>query len=184
MSASRTDIRQDEGKAERVPRAARIRALGVLLFAAVAIGGCFRYVVVQPATLRDGENVQVRISDPAATRLISEFGMFTGQLEGQYAHEGPDSLSISVLISRDYRGMSLDQVRQRLFLGRSEVIEVRRRQLSRARTAVATVGVLVGFAGLVAAVIQEGDPNPNDDDPPPPPPGGSRYRVLIRIPIR
>jgi hypothetical protein len=140
--------------------------------------------VVPPAAVRDGENVQVRISEPAATRLVSEFGMFTGELEGQFAQEGLDSVSVSVLISRDYRGMSLDQVRQRLFLGRSEVIEVRRRQLSRVRTAIAAVGVLAGFAGLVAAVVQEGDPNPHDDDPPPPPPGGSRFPVLIRIPIR
>jgi hypothetical protein len=128
--------------------------------------------------------VQVRISDTAATRLVSEFGMFTGELEGQFREEGPDSLSIAVLISRDYRGMSLDQVRQRLFLGRSEVIELRRRELSRFRTAAATVGAIAGFVALVRAVIQEGDPNPNDDDPPPPPPGGSRYRALIRIPIR
>jgi hypothetical protein len=154
-----------------------------LLFA-LASTGCFRYVAVEPAAVRPGENVQVRLSDSAATRLVSEFGMFTGELEGQFAQEGPDSLSISVLISRDYRGMSLNQVRQRLFLGRSEVIEMRRRQLSRARTVIATAGVVVGFAALVAAVTQEGDPNPRDDDPPPPPPGGSRLRALIRIPIR
>jgi hypothetical protein len=116
--------------------------------------------------------------------LVSEFGTYTGQLEGQFAQEGPDSVSISVLISRDYRGMSLDQVRQRLFLGRSEVMEVRRRQLSRTRTVLATAGIVAGFAALVRAVIQEGDPNPNDDNPPPPPPGGSRYPALIRIPIR
>jgi hypothetical protein len=159
-----------------------VRALGALLFAALS-SGCFRYVVVEPAAVRQGENVQVRITDAAASRLVSEFGMFTGELEGQFAQEGPDSLSVAVLINRDYRGMSLDQVRQRLFLGRSEVIEVRRRQLSRMRTVAATAGLVAGFVVLVRAIVQEGDPNPGDDDPPPPPPGGSRF-PLIRIPIR
>jgi hypothetical protein len=146
--------------------------------------GCFQYVAVPPNAVRAGEDVQVRISEAAAARLVPEFGMYTGQLEGQLAAEGPDSLSVSVLISRDYRGMSLDQVRQRLFLGRSEVIEIKRRKLSPVRTALATAGVLAGFVVVVRAVIQEGDPNPKDDDPPPPPPGEFRFRSLIRIPIR
>jgi hypothetical protein len=138
-------------------------------------------VPIQPTAVREGEEVQVRISPTATARLLPEFGIFTEQLEGQLAEEGPDSVSLTVMISRDYRGTSLNQIRQTMFLGRGEVVEVRRRQLSRVRTAIATAGVLAGFGVLVKAVTQEGDPNPNPIDPPPPPPSGY---VGFRIPFR
>jgi hypothetical protein len=146
----------------------------------VGVPGCYKYVPIQPADARQSEEVRVRITESAATRLVKEFGAYTGQLEGQLAEQGRDSLSVSVAIGRAYRGMALENARQTLFLGRSEITEVRRRQLSRGRTALAAAGILAGFAALVNTVVQLGDDNPSDDNPPQPPPPG----VSIRIPFR
>ena len=143
--------------------------------------GCYRYTPVDPATVRANEEVRVRVTESAAQRLVSDFGIFTAQLEGQFALEGTDSASVSVAIGRMYQGMALENVRQTLFLGRSEIVDVRRRELSRNRTALAAVGALAGFVALVGTVTQLCDENPPDDGPPPPPPA---RRLYFTIPIR
>lgn len=128
------------------------------------------------------EQVRVRVTETAATRLVREFGAYTTLLDGQFSHERADSVSVSVLIGRAYQGVSLESMRQTLFLARHELVEVRRRQLSRVRTAVASAAVMGAFALLVKSVVQEGDPNDNTEPPPPPPPGG--VRATLRIPFR
>ena len=143
--------------------------------------GCYRYTPVDPATVRANEEVRVRVTESAAQRLVKNFGIYTAQLEGQFALEGTDSASVSVAIGRMYQGMALENVRQTLFLGRSEIVDVRRRELSRNRTALAAVGALAGFVALVGTVTQLGDENPPDDGPPPPPPA---RRLYFTIPIR
>jgi hypothetical protein len=141
--------------------------------------GCYRYVPVQLSTVRPNEDVRVRVTESAAARLVKEFGTYTTELEGQVAREPSDSVSVSVLIGREYRGVSLESGRQVLFLGPSEVVGVRRRELARGRTVLASAGALVVFGLVIGTVIQLGDPNPSPDQPPPPPPASG-----ARLPIR
>ena len=162
-------------------RAARARALGAFLLAAPA-SGCYRYVPIDPASAGAQEEVQVRLTDAAAVRLARELGTYTSRLEGQVGRGAGDSVSVALTIGRDYRGVSLESTRQVLFLGRSEVVDVRRRELSRTRTALAGVGALVALAAAAGAVSQLSDPNPGTEEPPPPPPPG--IRALLRIPFR
>ena len=148
------------------------------------VAGCYQYTPVPLASVTPNESVHVRITESAAQRLVKEFGTYTTELEGQVGREGADSVSVAVTIAREYRGVMLESTQQTLFLGTPEVLEVRRRKLSRSRTTLVTVGALVGFGALVAAVVQISDPNPNSDDTTPPPPPGARYPVTIfRIPI-
>jgi hypothetical protein len=154
--------------------------LGALLLLAVTTG-CYRYTPIDPAAVRANEEVRVRVTESAATRLVRDFGVYTAQLDGQFALEGTDSASVAVAIGRMYQGMALENARQTLFLGRSEIVDVRRRELSRSRTALATLGALAGFVALVQTVSQLGDENPPEDGPPPPPPA---RRLYFTIPIR
>lgn len=156
------------------------RILGLLAIVVVA-NGCFRYVPVQTGAVRPNEEVRVLLTDEAALRMAREFGAFTGQLEGQLAPHGPDSLALSVLIAQNYRGTSLANVRQTLALGRGEVVEVRRRQLSTKYTVLATAGVVGGFAFMVHQLTQKENPNILPDDGTTPPPEG--FRGWIRIPL-
>ncbi|MGH7459531.1 MAG: hypothetical protein ACREMA_00705 [Longimicrobiales bacterium] len=169
---------------QETPRAARWRALGALLLATTIGSGCYHYVPIEAQSAQADEEVRVRVTDSAAVRLVKEFGGYTGLLEGQLADGPSDSLALSIMIGRAYRGVSLDQMRQTLYLGRTEVVQVQRRQLSRGRTALTTAGVLVVFGVFVKSVVLQGDPNPIDDsNPPPPPPLSGARRWYIRIPI-
>ena len=154
------------------------------IIAVLAFGtGCYRYVPIDVSAVKPQEDVRVHVTESAAARLVRDFGAYTSRLEGQFAVERGDSVSVSVAVARAYQGVSLEQTRQTLYLARSEVVDVRRRVLSKGRTVAATAAVLTVFAIVVNSVVQEGDPNPNDEPPPPPPPGGG-IRARFRIPLR
>ena len=164
------------------------RAAGVLLIAGMANTACYRYVPVSLGTVGSKEEVRVRVTEDAAARLSKELGAFSTEIDGEFTREGPDSVSIGVAIDREYRGTRVGTTTQLLFLGRSEVVEVRKREFSRGRTILLSAGTVVGFGLLAAGVVQLVDPNgPSQDQPPPPPPSSLRqpsgYHLGVRIPI-
>jgi hypothetical protein len=170
----------------------RLRHVWLVLLGISA--GCYRYVPVAPAAARPEEELRVRVTDAAAVRLVRDLGTYTTELDGTFKRESADSVSVSVSIARDYRGATLENARQALFLAPAEIVELRRREFSRSRTALVAAGSLVGFAALVATVTQLGDPNPpaGDDGPPPPPPivspkpspfGLSPHVLRFRVPV-
>jgi hypothetical protein len=144
--------------------------------------GCYTYVPISPATVPPQEEVRVRFTDEAAIRLAREFGQITTMVESQLEPLGQDSLALSIWIGRDYRGTQFENVHQKVNVGRHEVVEVRRRQLSKPRTVIAGAGVLALFAVLIDKVVLQEDPNPpGGENPPPPPP--QPPMIGIRIPI-
>jgi hypothetical protein len=148
----------------------------------LALVGCYRYVPVDLASVRPAEYVRVEVTEQAAVRLVKDFGAYLRELEGQVAREGSDSVSVTVPVGRDYRGVALEGGRQTLFLGLQEVIGVRRREFSRNRTVAVSVGSLVVFGLIVAGVAQWGDPNSEVVEPPPPPPPVGRIVFRFGIP--
>jgi hypothetical protein len=158
----------------------------LLLVSLASSNACFSYVAVPMTTVAPKEDVRVLITNDAGARLVKELGIYTTQLDGEFAAHG-DSVSVTVPIVREYRGQLLDGANQSLYLGRSEVVEIRQRQFSRSRTVLATVGLAAGFVGLVTSIKAIADPNPDKEEPLPPPPVGARVPlrplVLIRIPI-
>jgi hypothetical protein len=164
------------------------RTVGALLVAGLASGACYRYVPVPLTAVESKEEVRVRVTEDAAARLSKELGAFSTELDGQFTREGPDSVSVGVAINREYRGTTIGTTTQLLFLGRSEVLEVRKREFSPARTIFLSAGTVVGFGLLAVGVVQLVDPNgPSQDQPSPPPPSPSRrpsgYHLRVRIPI-
>jgi hypothetical protein len=152
------------------------RILGVLV-AGLFASGCYRYVPAPLATVRPSEEVRVHVTQAAATRLVKEFGTYTTELEGKVARERSDSISVAVVIGREYNGIALESGRQVLYLGPGEVVDIRRRQLSRKRTVLVSAGAAVALGALVATVVQLGDPNSTVvEQPPPPPPDGRIMR--------
>lgn len=163
-------------------------AVGTLLLAEFGSSACYRYVPVPLAATSPKDEVRVRITENAARRLTAELGAYTTELDGRFSPQGADSVSVAVPIVREYRGTMLESMTQVLHLARADVLDVRRRELSRARTALTTAGVLVGFGLMVQAVVQLTNPNPGTDErlPPPPPPAripiGPYLRLRIPLP--
>jgi hypothetical protein len=157
-----------------------------LLVVVFVNSACYHYVPVSPETLTSHEDVRVRITSAAAARLVEVLGTYSTELDGVVSARGPDSLAVAVPIGREYRGTTLQSETQRLTFAKSEVVDVRRSELSRGRTILTSAGVLAGFALLVSAIVQLTNPNPGTDEtlPPPPPPNGSRAPSGQRLGVR
>lgn len=158
------------------------RALVAWCMLGLMLCGCYSYVPVELASVQPAEHVRVEVTEQAAVRLVRDFGAYLTALEGQFAREGPDSVSVTVPVGRDYRGLALEGGRQTLFLGLREVTGIRRREFSRRRTVVVGAGSLVVFGLIVAGVAQWGDPNSEVVEPPPPPPPSGAIMFRFRIP--
>lgn len=162
---------------------------GALLALVLANGACYHYVPVSPGTAASNEEVRVRITKSAAARLVDDLGVYSTEIDGKVLPKGADSLAVAVPITREYRGVTMDSTTQLFMFGKSDVVDVRRSELSRGRTILASAGVLAGFVLLVHTIVQITDPNPGKDEtlPPPPPPNGSRapsrHYLKVRIPF-
>ena len=168
---------------------ARTRTAGgarslVAVSIAILSSSCHKYVPVQVAAVDPQEEVRIVVTEAAAARLSRDLGLYTTSLQGRLRQEPPDSISIAVPVTRVYQGRLLDSGRQVLFLGRSEVVRVDRREISRSRTVAAGVGAVAVFALIVNSVVQWLDPNPSTEEPPPPPPPAPSIRPQgsVRVP--
>lgn len=153
-------------------KAGRAGTIAVLSIG-LASTGCYRYVPVQVAAVDPQEDVRILVTESAAARLSRDLGAYTTSLEGRLRQEAHDSVSISLPVTRSYRGRVMDSGWQTLFLGRGEVVQVDRREISRARTVAAGVGAVAVFGLIINSVVQWLDPNPSGEEQPPPPPAPS-----------
>ncbi len=181
---------QSAAHARRRAQGARARVRLALSLAAIANVACYSYVPVSFASAASTkEDVRVRVTEDAAARLTTEIGTFSRELDGQIAQAGGDSVSLGVTVDRMYRGTTIGTSTQSLVLARSEIMEVRRREFSRKRTVLVSIGTVVGFGVLAAGIVQLVDPNgapENQNTPPPPPanrrPSGAQLRFRIPVP--
>lgn len=168
-------------------RGSQVAALA-LVIATLASAGCYSYVPVSFQAVGSKEDVRLRLTEGAAARLAKDLGTFSTEVDGQLAREGADSVSLGVPIDRSYRGTTIGTTTQTIFLSRSEVLEVRKREFSRSRTVLVSAGVVVGFGALAAGIVQLVDQNgPSDQGTTPPPPPALRrppaHHISLRIPI-
>lgn len=151
-----------------------------LLMTAVT-AGCYRYTPVQLPAVPADEEVRVRFTDPAISRLSTQLGRVAEQLDGRVQDSGGDSLLVSVPVGRFAVDPRFSSLEQRITIARSEVAEVRQRKLSLGRTALATAGVVGAFVILIKAIVQEEDPNTGGGYVPPPPPPAEYRGFRIQI---
>ena len=169
-------------------RRVRSRAAGALIAASLMSGACYQYVPVSAGAVAPKDEVRLRLTEDAAARISKDLGVYSTQIDGQFSRQGTDSVSLGIPIDRTYLGTTIGTTTQTVYLGRSEVLEIRERKFSRGRTILFSAGVVAGFGLLAASISQLVDPNGPPDDHPiqPPPPDGLRrstHHVIVRIPI-
>src|SRR5947207_3323396 len=76
----------------------RCRAVVAVLIAGMASTACYSYVPVTLGAVGSNEDVRVRVTEEAAARLVKELGTFSTEIDGQFAREGGDSISVGVAI--------------------------------------------------------------------------------------
>lgn len=150
----------------------------LLLIAGLSLSGCVQYTPVELAAIPPGEEVRVTVTDEGALRLARRLGRITNDVTASVAAHASDSLAVTIWLGRDYPGTDFANVRETVVFPRYEVVGLRRRELSKWRTAALSAAALAGTFILADQIFQIGDPNRRGDDDPEPPPGDL---VLLRV---
>lgn len=151
------------------------RVAGVLVL--IVLPACFRYVPLDPAMVRPGEDVRLVVSYDPQQGSNNLAALPAQSVEGELVRAGDDSVAVSIWIGRDYRGTPFESTYRTFTVPRRDVLRIERRKLSKWRTGLIAIGAAVGIAVLVDRVGLIEDPNPPDDPggPPIPPTGGIRH---------
>lgn len=181
-------MRRRAPRDRRWPHALRVHGSGALLLLGLVGSGCYRYASVPLSAAPGTGEVRVRLTDAAAVRLSPALGAYSNALDGQLSLNGGDSVALAVTTNREYRGVVLDSATEVFHLGRVDVADVQRRELSRGRTVALAAGTLAGFVLLTRAIVQLTNPNPGTDEslPQPPPPQTripSAHLFRLRVPF-
>jgi hypothetical protein len=127
------------------------------LVAPALLAGCYTYSSVQPATLRPGMSVRVRVSPTAAERVapllgVSDARVLTGTLIDNTGTGGAMIVEVPTA-TQTVSGGTVQSLSQRISIAPGELMELESRKLDRTRTGI-IVGavVIIGGSSAIAAL--------------------------------
>jgi hypothetical protein len=118
--------------------------------------GCHHYEPVTAATVAQGSNVAVALTDYGTANMGRLLGMGVGTVEGHLVTVSDTAYTLAVQLVRQRNGVETFWRGEQVAIPRSEVAEIRQRRFSRSRSALATVALLAAAYGAVEAFIGEG----------------------------
>lgn len=140
---------------------------GLALLLLASLGGCYSYQAVLGDDLSPGDPVRLRLASEPAQRLSDRVGSAVRSVEGPLIRISPDSLRVGVEWGAYYAGTMFAGRQDTLQFHRSEVLEVDRREFSRARTGV-VIGALTAAIVVLFKSIDLGGQGGGDDPSDPP----------------
>ena len=116
------------------------------------LAACYTYVSIEPAAVKPGESVRVRVSTAAAARIAPLLGGADSRVvAGTMIENAPAGmiLEIPTIVPADV-GSPFQTLHQRVSIARNELVEMETRTLDRLRTGslAAAVAIVVGTAVL------------------------------------
>ena len=114
------------------------------------IAGCYTYQPVVGAPPTTHERVRLTLTDSGAVSLASQLGPATEEVSGRLSADSGGAYLVSVLATRRRGGSEIDWRGEQVAVPRALIARAEQRRFSRARTVLASVGVVI-----VAAVARE-----------------------------
>ena len=168
----------DPGAAKAAPRRRCLRptARAALPLVALALSGCYRYSVIDPAQANAGVEVRARITPEESARIDELIGTQDRVLEGEIVGRESTGIILSVPTVLQEAGLSTTRLHQRLTLPTASIVELEERRLDRLRT-YSLIGAIAAIAGY-AVISQFGR---SSDDPGGDKPGREDLVIPVRI---
>ena len=129
-------------------RSRMVRALVAVMSAAVAAGGCYRYVPIDGESPALGSAVRVELTDAGALTMAPLIGARIESVDGRVTSAADTALTLTVTATTDRFGNEVPWRGEQVVIPRSALAGFQRRTLDRKRSYLFG-GVAVG---LVAAV--------------------------------
>lgn len=136
------------------------------------VAGCYQYLPANRAELSTATAVSVNLSSRGTTNVAGKIGNNVVTVEGNVTDASPSSLTIALRSVRR-RGETVPSTwnGESISLGPDDIDEVKTRQLSRRRTAVASALAAAASVGIVIGIAKStGGSSGSGGGPPPPPP--------------
>lgn len=149
--------------------------LSVCAAASFAAQACYNYVPLE-STPPIGDRVALEITDRGRVALADRFGPGIESIEGRLLENQPNEYVISVSRVTQISGSSAIWSGEQTHVSRELVGSVRRRELSKARTALLVGGIAAGVVALAAHGLAGSGSEKPETSPLPPP-------ASVRIPI-
>lgn len=129
--------------------------VSVIALSVTALSGCYHYVPVASSTPPAGTHVAIEISTRGAVNLIPRLGDNVVSLEGELTSADENGITVSVL-SLKRRGdlQPSTWTGAPVTLASSDVIEVKKRELSKGRTIFASSALGATMVGIVIAIAK------------------------------
>lgn len=119
------------------------------------LAGCYQYVPATAHTLPPATPVFVELSPRGTVNVASKIGDNVMGVEGSVTEANASSLTLALnAVRRRGENVVSNWSGESLTLGLEDISQVKRRELSRRRTAVASVALGAASVGLVVAIAR------------------------------
>jgi hypothetical protein len=139
---------------------------------------CYTYTPLQ--TPQPGMEVRVRLNGEAAARRSQGLDQAIMLYDGIVVRNTPDSVTLNVLIARSNNAFQDVTIRDTIALQHGEIQTLMERKISASRTALFTVGALVGAIAVAAGISEIVGSTGDTDDPGNP---NIRSRYFVGVPL-
>jgi hypothetical protein len=119
----------------------------LLLFLPI-LAGCYVYRPLGTSSPPAGHHLRVTLTDSGTATLASQLGPSVESVVGRLIEDSSEAYVLAVAETRNRRGVETSWVGEQVSISKSVVATVQRREFSRTRTGLVTVGTI---AGILAA---------------------------------
>ena len=125
------------------------------LFCLLALVGCYRHVPVEGISVANGTRVIVDLTSTGSARLRPSIGDLVTMVEGDVAESTTSGMTLAlVAVRRRGEVASSNWTGEQIQLAAEDIAQVRRTELSRGRTTIASIALGALGVGLVYAIAR------------------------------
>ena len=111
------------------------------------LAGCYVYRPVGTSVPPTGHQLRLTLTDAGTAILAPQLGPSVEAVGGRLIQDSSDAYVLSVVETRKRNGVEMSWLGEQVSISKSVVATVQRREFSRTRTALVTLGVIAGIAG-------------------------------------
>lgn len=116
-----------------------------LFFLVPLLAGCYVYKPVGTSVPPAGHELRLTLTDAGTATLAPQLGPSVVAVGGKLIEDSSEAYVLSVVETRKRNGVEMSWLGEQVSIAKSVVATVQRREFSRTRTALVTIGTIAGI---------------------------------------